>query len=178
MVARKRGLPRGASVEPWELELVRKVASVFRTHEREELEAELARKLLELKRSRPQDIRDWRRYVAKFLYNKAANWVRDTRARAHRHIPLVGSREDAAFEPLVTENDLPSLEPDVSLNLSLARIWAELEPELRTLWWILVEEGGNRVAAARRLGKHRNTIRLWIQMIRAVLKRHGFKEGD
>lgn len=169
---------RSAAVEPWELQLVQKVASAFRTQDRVELEAELARKLLVLKRSRPKGIRDWQHYIAKFLYNKAANWVRDTRARANRHIPIVGTPEDAIFERSVTENDLRPPGPDTGLELSLARVWAELGPELRNMWSILVEERGNRMAAARRLGKHRNTIRLWIQMIRAVLKRHGFTEGE
>ena len=57
----KRRVRRSAQIEPWELELVRKIVRAFRTYEKEELEAELARKLMVLKRSRPKRIRDWKR---------------------------------------------------------------------------------------------------------------------
>jgi hypothetical protein len=52
--------------------LLRAVAGRFRTTERDELEAELARRLLALKRSQPLGIRSWERYIAKFLFNKAS----------------------------------------------------------------------------------------------------------
>lgn len=174
----KRGVRRSAQVEPWELALVKKVAQTFRTDEREELEAELASKLAALKQSTPKDIRDWQRYVAKFLYNKASNWVRDYRARTRRHVSIAAPTEEQRTTDCIVEDFLPGQEWNEDLRVMLAQVWAELDPELRHLWAILVEEEGNRVAAARTLGKHRNTVRLWIRTIREVLERHGIEGSD
>jgi DNA-directed RNA polymerase specialized sigma24 family protein len=163
----RRAGGRKGQVEPWELDLLRKVSAAFRTHDREELEAELARRLLVLKTGNLRGIRDWKAYVAKFLYNKAANWIRDTRARDRRMATLA---EDPGAHIMIGHNT--GCEDDVPL--SVRAVYQDLDPELRRLCQVLVEESGNQVAAARRLGKHRNTIRLWVRKIEQVLQRHGF----
>lgn len=174
----KRRVRRSAHIEPWELELVRKVVRAFRTYEKEELEAELARKLLVLKKGRLKRIRDWKRYTTKFLYNKASNWVRDSRARESRHIPIVSPSDVAVVGGFVSEDLLPAREQSDDLRMSFADVWAELSPELRQLWIDLIAEDGNQVAVARNLGKHRNTVRLWIRRIRRVLRRHGIRDSN
>ena len=150
---------------------VKRVAEAFRTAERDELEAELARRLLVLKESPPSDIRNWESYAIKFLYNKASNWVRDNRASDARHAAFADGEEKSLFPH---EAFLASSDSDRDLQIAFAGIWEELDPELRFLWEVLLEEGGNQARVARRLGKHRNTVRLWICRIRQLLKRHGF----
>jgi len=166
-----RGASR-AKIASWELALVRAVAGRFRTAEREELEAELARRLLALKLHPPRGIRDWRRYATKFLHNKASNWIRDSRARERRAMALdrpTGESETALIDLLSAP------EPRHDLRIAFARIWKELDPELRALWQLLLEENGNQLRAARKLGKHRNTVRLWIKKIRKILVSQGFR---
>jgi len=167
-----RGASR-AKIASWELALVRAVAGRFRTAEREELEAELARRLLALKLHPPRGIRDWRRYATKFLHNKASNWIRDSRARERRAVAL----DKAAAEPetFALTDHLPAPEPRHDLRIAFAHIWKELDPELRAFWQLLLEENGNQLRVARKLGKHRNTVRLWIKKIRRILVNHGFR---
>ena len=167
-----------AKIEPWELDLVRKVARAFRTTERDDLEAELAGKLLKLKSHLPSDIRDWKAYASKFLYNKADNWVRASRAREQKKVALVEMAEENVSERYVSKALLqaPPREPD--LQIAFARVWNELDPQLRALWEMLLEAKGNQAGVARRVGKHRNTVRLWVRKIQQVLKCHGFRDTD
>jgi DNA-directed RNA polymerase specialized sigma24 family protein len=149
-------------VHAWELDLLKKVASAFRTPNRDDLDAELAKKLLELKRRRPTQVRDWRAYLAKFFYNKAHNFVRDERARARR--------EQAPREP---QN--PSLDWKNDDLLVLDSVWRELSAEEQRLWSMLAECDGNQSRAAQKLGLHRNTIRARLGRIRALLSRRGYR---
>src|SRR5262249_27790100 len=88
---------QGEIAGSWELQLIKKVARTFRTTEKDDLEGELSKKLLELKSQRRPDIRNWKAYVAKFLFNKAANLVRNSRAR-HRNNERRQSRLVLALE--------------------------------------------------------------------------------
>lgn len=163
-MARRRATSQSTvPIELWELDLVSKVARAFRTTEREELEAELAKRLCELKSKNLSGIRNWRGYVAKFLYNKASNIVRSWRLRDKRErIQEPPERWTAA----TTENQ--------NIAFDFARLWRSLNPELRQCWHVLIEEGGNQGRTARRLGKHRNTVRRWIREIRTLFEKHGF----
>lgn len=160
-----------AHVEDWEFELIRQVTNAFRTPDREDLEAELTRELLELKLKSPPGIRNWKAYLKRTLYNEASNQLRDSRMREGRHQDLdeeILNRESAFVfrqAPLVQESHF---------RLALHEVWKELDPVLRQFWTVFLEERGNQIAAAKRLGKHRNTIRLWIRKIQTILKRHGF----
>jgi RNA polymerase sigma factor (sigma-70 family) len=167
-----------AEIESWELELVRKVARAFRTTEKEDLQAELAGKLLTLKNRSPSGIRDWKAYATKFLYNKADNWIRRWRASEHKKVALLETTEEAVSEPYVSKVVLeaPPREPD--LQIAFNRVWDELDPQLRALWEMLLEAKGNQTGVARRIGKHRNTVRLWVRKIQQLLKYHGFRESD
>ena len=160
------------AVQSWELQLISKVALAFRTDDRDELIGELARKLAALKAHRPPGIRIWKAYLAKFLYNKASNWVRDDRARRKREATFESAQE---LTRCPSDVHLPAGDANHSdLTLALVAVWGHLDPELRRFWRILLEENGNRIAAGRRLRKHRNTVSLWIKRIQTVLRRHGF----
>jgi DNA-directed RNA polymerase specialized sigma24 family protein len=165
---------RSQAIARWELELISKIAKRFRTSEGDDLKAELARKLLVLKNTPSSHIRNWHAYVAKFLFNKAANWVRDERARQLRHGPIEATAETGESMHLFPKSEfgLPGQNEDVSI--AFAQLWRALDPELRRFWQVLAEENGNQVQAARRVGKHRNTARHYMQRIRAIARRHGF----
>jgi DNA-directed RNA polymerase specialized sigma24 family protein len=159
-------------IDPPEFELIAKVAAAFRTTEREELRAELANRLLELKSTPNPAIRNWKAYLAKFLYNKASTWVQAQRRR---------ERRVRSFEAPDPDNpDMPIREPraggetEPGLPLALAGLWTDLDPELRRFWLVLAEEDGNQSRAARRLKIHRNTARQWRSKIVEALKAHGF----
>lgn len=169
----KQGACSSSGIE-WELDLIRKKASTIRTREREELEAELARRLIVLKGLSQSHIRHWETYVKGFLHNKTANWVRDWRARDARKVTIVELDEEESEGYLATGLSPSSVEENLDLRIAFAAMWQELGPELRAVWETLDEERGNQTAVARRLGKHRNTIRLWIRKIHEILKRHGF----
>ena len=162
-------------IEPWEMALVKTTAQGIRTTDRDELESELARHLLRLKRHPPSGIQDWKALVKKALRNKAVNWIRDRQAREKRMTTLDESRKEDSGETFVLEDvSCSHSEPDHDLRLAFARAWEELDPQLRTVWEMLLEEKGKQVEVARRLGKHRNTVRLLIRRIQQVLKRHRF----
>jgi DNA-directed RNA polymerase specialized sigma24 family protein len=158
-------------IAPWEYELIAKVARRFRTSDRNDLEAELARKLLVLKNEKLSNIRNWRAYLAKFLYNKAANWVRDERARQRRKVDIEAAEESTTSDFLL-DTIRRSPEPDNDLRIAFAPLWNGLDPELKRLWQVLVDEDGNQTRVARRLHKHRNTVRLWIQKIKRTIAKH------
>ncbi len=170
----KRGTRGHAEIESWELDLIRTVASKFRTTERKDLEGELARKLLVLKGQSRLHVRNWRAYVWRFLCNKATNWVRDSRAREGKNVPLWEERPEKEWEEPGGSYvpSAPDEKPDE--RIAFTRAWQELDAGLRRLWETLLEERGNQAKAARRLGMHRNTVRIWIQKIRSTLGKHGF----
>jgi len=66
---------------------------------------------------------------------------------------------------------LSSFEADLDSRIAFSDAWKELRREQRELLRVLDEEEWNQVAAAKRLGRHRNMIRLWLEEIRQVLKR-------
>lgn len=173
-MARRKDAGRHAlRVEAWELEMIAKVASAFRTSDREELEAELARKLCELKSRAPSGIRDWKRYLAKFLYNKASNIIQSWRTHQIKEQSYEISDEiDFLSDPL-DRLACTALDWDTALNFDC--IWQHLDPELRRFWQVLLEEGGNQTSVAKRLNKHRNTVKLWIKNIRMLLENSGIR---
>jgi DNA-directed RNA polymerase specialized sigma24 family protein len=159
-------------VTPQELGLIAKVARAFRTTDRDELQADLARRLLDLKRKPRSHIRDWNAYLAKFLYNKASTWVQTQRRLERRVRSLDESDPENTDEPIAEPRD--SADTDSSQSLAFATVWADLGPELQQFWTVLIEEGGNQSKAADRLGIHRNTARKRRARIVEVLKAHGF----
>jgi DNA-directed RNA polymerase specialized sigma24 family protein len=176
----RRGSPVAASkssrpiITRWEFALVKKVTSRFRTRDPDELEFDLCCLLLELKTKPRENIRNWKAYVAKFLHNKASNWVRNQRRVDVKMLSLQDLRKNEDEEMLSSSEILRSPEVEPETRLAFRDLWRELDPNLRRLWKMLLVEGGNQAKVARRLGKHRNTIRLWIRTIQNILRRHGY----
>lgn len=130
-------------------------------------------RLLALKSNPPPNIRDWRRYAAKFLYNKASNRVRAWRATEAREFRMADPNQPRALWLW------PKARDDTGeLQMEMASAWNALTPDQRRLWEMLAEENGNQAKVARRLGKHRNTVRLWVQQIQRILQEHGFGPED
>jgi phage replication O-like protein O len=161
-----------ACVTAWELTLIAKVAATFRTSDREDLKAELARKVLAIK-AKPLIVSNWKAYLSKLLYNKAANWVRDERGFASRIVHWPHAADEETSEPNFGDHLSGPREPH-DLRIALEYVKKDLDPELRRVWNVLLEENGNQSSAAARLQTHRNTIRLKISQIRETLRRHGF----
>ena len=160
-------------IEPWELELVSKVAHQFRTDDPEGLETELIGKLAQLKSKPPTGIRSWKDYLWISLRNHAANFTRYRPPIKKIQINTIESgEEDAGADPLLGVI-LSSLEGDLDSKIAYSDAWNELRRDQRELLRVLDEERGNQVAAAKRLHKHRNTIRNWLEEIRQVFRRHG-----
>ena len=157
-----------------ELKLLKKVARQFRTQDREYLETELLRKLAELKSKPKRHVRQWRNYLWTTLRNHAANFMRDRPMIHKTHLDPVESGAQDPEQDHASGIVLPSLEPSLDRQVSFSEVWQELDPDLRLLCELIEEKDGNQVAIARRLRKHRNTIRLWIGRIRKVFKRHGY----
>lgn len=163
-------------IETWELDLIRAAARRIDTRERDELEAELIRHLVRLKSHPPPRIRHLRAFISVALRNKASNWIRDQQAKDRRFTSSdqpSGPTDEA--RPLIEV--LPFPEPDRDQQIALARAYDDLDHDLRTFWEVLLEEDGNQVKTAARLGIHRNTARARIREIQRVLIAHGFPAG-
>ncbi len=154
-------------VEAWETEVVKQVAHGYRT-DREELEAELFRRLLELKIKHEARARDWRAFLARSLYNAANNFVRNRSLRESKMQSLEPENIDDA--PPALADLLTAPEEPIDLRIDLARLREEISPRLRQVWDLLIEEQGNVSAVARKLGRPRKSLDYWIGKLRQLLK--------
>lgn len=166
--------PQSVRIESWEIEVAKSVARSFRTFtEIEDLEAELFKRLLELKARKRSGVRDWRSFLARSLYNAATDLIRrwNYRHRGMRSLtaPLGDEDDDAVLEDV-----LAAPAETVDLRIELSCVMRELAPELQELWHLLVEVRGNKTALARRLGRPRKTVDHWIGKIRTALGKRGF----
>jgi DNA-directed RNA polymerase specialized sigma24 family protein len=160
-------------IEPWERELAAAASRRIDTRERDELKAELIRHLICLKSHPTPHIRNWRAFISVAMRNKASNWIRDQQAKDTRFTSSdqpSGPTDEAS--PLIEV--LPFPEPDRDQRIALARAYDDLDHALKTFWRVLLEEDGNQVKTAQRLGIHRNTVRARIREIQRVLIAHGF----
>lgn len=157
-------------LETWETDAIRAVASSFNIPDREDLEAELAWRLLVFKRKPQPAVKNWRGYTFTFLRNRARDWIKMFRKARGRTISF--DQPTADHEEMAASGDpLPTSDQDLPLALSIAL--SELPSHLRKLWRLRVEEGLNLNEAASRLGRHRNTVRYWTRKIRRILESHG-----
>jgi DNA-directed RNA polymerase specialized sigma24 family protein len=157
-------------VEPWEATIVKQVVRAYRTDE-EELEAELLKRLLELKLKHQSRARNWKSFLARSLYNAANNFVRERRARETRTRPLETEEEDQHGSSL--DYTFAAPEEPIDLRVDLATLWEEIPPRLRDVWSLLLEEEGNASAVAKRLGRPRKTVEYWIHKLRRFIKDRG-----
>ena len=174
MVGGKNPKPR-EGFELWERELVKTIAARIRTTDRDDLESVLAIHLWELKKRFASAARSWKAFARTALRNKAANWIRDRQLAEKRATSLEKLTEDGADEGPTLTGLLIFQEADIPTQAALSRVWDDLDEGLKRVWALLLEEDGNQARVARRLGKHRNTVRLRIRQIREFLEQHGFE---
>jgi DNA-directed RNA polymerase specialized sigma24 family protein len=161
-----RGEP--GEIEPWEWEILTQVLLRVGTNDVERLKTELTAKLASLKREGKRGDENPAGYLWRALYRHALNVVRSD-----------VDVEELAFNAVEAfEEERPSVQvagPDILFDRRMATQIAiqSLPPNQRRLWDILLENGGDRQDAERRLGVHRNTIRRWLNDIEKILKRHG-----
>jgi DNA-directed RNA polymerase specialized sigma24 family protein len=160
-------------VAEWEKDLAKRIAGKFRRGDKD-LEAELLARLIELKARDLVNIQDWQAFLARSLYNAAKNFFRrEDRLRAT--FITVQRKTDEDDQLLSLEATCPAPEESIDLRFDLTKVWETLSPEMRELWGLLVEEGGNASRIARRLSRPRKTVVYWIQKLRAFLKERGIE---
>lgn len=142
-------------VERWEIDLVTRVSHRFRTPERDELAAELARVLLVLKNSGVEPL-NWRDFLARCLLNRASSWCK-RRSRQHH---LIDQPPDASHE-----------EDSITRMAVHAFVESLSAQDQRLIEALLLHH--RQSAAARRTGQHRNTVRKRLKGIRHLARRHG-----
>lgn len=158
--------------------MIAQAARKARPPEQDELKAELARHLLQMKQGSAPALQDRRAFIEKALRNEARNWIRRRQRLAKRTVPLHQPIAGDADDPLTLEDVLRSPEADHDLRADFTSAWERLDAKLRSVWQTLTEENGNQSRVARRLGIHRNTLRAWIREIRQMLIAHGFSPPD
>jgi DNA-directed RNA polymerase specialized sigma24 family protein len=165
-VAGKHGQDR-LRVEAWEIDVVKQVVHAYRT-DSEELEAELFRRLVDLKIKHQPRARDWKSFLARSLYNAANNFVRDKNLRENKIQSLEPDYEQDTAPSLVELLAAP--EEPIDLRIDLARLRAAISPQLREVYDLLSEEQGNISGVAKRLGRPRKTVDYWVQKLREFFK--------
>ncbi|MHB2025153.1 MAG: RNA polymerase sigma factor [Elusimicrobiota bacterium] len=178
-MAKKRrcARPHSVQVEPWEIEVAKSVARSFKTFpEYEDLEAELLKRLLELKGRKRSGVLNWRGFLARSLYNAATDLVRRRDWWRRRAVSLETPVGEGDEGTLSLEGLLAAPDEKADLAIGFAAAWEKLSPDLQRLWHLLAEEGGNVVSASARLGRPRGTVRRWLDKIREVLAESGIDE--
>jgi DNA-directed RNA polymerase specialized sigma24 family protein len=161
-------------VEPWEMELARRIAGSFRPVD-EDLQAELFKRVAETKAKQVAAIREWPAYLAQSLYNAAKNFIRREDALRRRARFLFIDAEPGEDGPSYGDRELIAPEEPIESRLHLGNVWAALTPEMRDLARLLLEEEGKTSSVAKRLGRPRKTVDYWIQKLRVVLRKHGLE---
>jgi DNA-directed RNA polymerase specialized sigma24 family protein len=156
------------------MELARRIAGSFRPGD-EDLQAELLKRLAEIKAKQLSAIRNWQAFLAQSLYNAAKNHIRKEDA-LRRQASFLGPDD----EPVDQEHPYPGQrliapEDPIESRLHLGKIWAALTPEMRELAQLLLEEEGNMSSLAKRLGRPRKTVEYWIRKLRTALKNRGLE---
>lgn len=137
------------------------------------MQAELFKRLAEIKARRLSGIRNWQAFLAQSLYNAAKNFIRheDALRRQAQLLPLADPvTEDG---PFCSDRNLIAAQDPIESTMRLAEIWSSLTPEMRKLAQLLLEEEGNTSCVAKRLRRPRKTVEYWIQKLRPVLEKHG-----
>ena len=162
-----------AEIEDWEGKMIQIEVGRANTAEREDLRAELVRKVLALKNEWQPGIRDWKRYMARALRNERVSWIRKWIIKEKKHVNIIESKTHS--EDFPTGGVILSAQHrDLNDEIAVAKACKELRPEQRLLLRTLDEADGNQALAARRLGIHRNTLRYRLRIIQRIFTRHGF----
>ncbi|MCX5784565.1 MAG: sigma-70 family RNA polymerase sigma factor [Elusimicrobia bacterium] len=168
-----KGKAHARPIEGWEVELAKNVARSFAGFpEWNDLEAELFRKLSVIKSGKREGIKDWKAFLAKSLFNSAHDYIRRWKAGAKLFQPMEIPGKDGEMLSLEEIIAHPGDPKDSGIDIRLAV--ESLSPELQELWALLMEEGGNQVRVAERLGKPRMTVKYWIDKLKSSLVKRGF----
>ena len=149
----------------WEENQIERVASRFPGLDADELKAELALALLELKRRPPSGIRNWKAYLAACLSHRALSLARKWRARARWEVSMPFDYEMAPPAPRPTEKN----SPEQRFRRLLTKARRMLDGESYQLLTLLAAPHASQSSVARQLGVHRNTIGRRLQRIRRLL---------
>jgi transposase len=149
----------------WEQKQIERVAARFPGLDTDELKAELALTLLEIKRRPPSGIRNWKAYLAACLSHRALTLARKWRARARWEVSMPFDYEMAPRASRPTEKN-SSEQRSRRLLIKARRL---LDGELYQLLKLLAAPHASQSSVARHLGVHRNTIGRRLQRIRRLL---------
>jgi transposase/DNA-directed RNA polymerase specialized sigma24 family protein len=151
--------------QEWEREQreIEKVAARFPSRYTDELEAELAATLVELKRRRPPGIRDWKAYLITALRHRALSLVDKWRAQERREKTLDHFTETPE-PPVALEGSDPG---QLESRLALSKLRSKLDVESYGLLLLWAVSKKNQSRVARLLCMHRNTIR---QRLRKIMQ--------
>lgn len=170
---------KSVRIEPWEIEVAKNIArSIHNIPDRDDLEGELLKRLLELKTKSKEKARDWRGLLIRSLQNAATDMVRRRNWWRDRAVSLESTISEYSEESLTIADALMAPDENVDLKIELSGVWKELSPEMRDLWSLLVEEGGNGSSLARRIGVSQRTVSFWIAKIREALKKRGLGDSQ
>ncbi len=151
-------------IKQWELSLVTKITSHFVNTDKDELQAELYKKLLELKHKKIK-ADNWKNFLAKSLFNAANDYLRKHKHYYEHNTPLENDND----EKVSLLDTLP--EQHKTENIELKLTLEKLSPQMRKLWDILMEEEANITNTAKRLGKPRTTINYWLKKLKEELEK-------
>ena len=160
------------TIENWEMELATKIARTYPYFPQwSDLEAELFCKLASLKSKKRKEIKDWKGFLAKSLLNFARDYIRRCKFGQHlfQSIEDLNQNEEFSLEDTIPH---PGDSPESGIDVKLA--FESLSPDLQQLWLLLMEESGNQVRVAARLGKPRTTVKYWIDILKRSLTKRGF----
>lgn len=151
-------------IKAWEITLISQITSRYNINDKDELQAELYKKLLELKHKNIK-AKSWKNFLAKALYNAANDYLRKTNQHNKRYISIGSkhSNEDDDIGNIVIGSNIEDIELRITLE--------NLSPELKQLWNVLMIEDGNISKAAKRLNKPRTTINYWYKKLKDELKK-------
>jgi len=168
-----KGKAHACPIEDWEVELAKNIARSFAGFpEWNDLEAELFRKLSVMKSGEWLEVIDWKAFLAKSLFNAAHDYLRRWKVGARLFVPMESPGNDGRLVSLEEIIAHPGDLRDSGIDIRLAVEC--LSPELQQLWALLMEEGGNQVRVAERLGKPRMTVKYRIDKLKSSLAKRGF----
>lgn len=170
----KRESPPPSDVSGWEIKIVEELSrQLGGAREREDLEAELLRRLAELRLMSRRGIRSWKDYLWISLRNHALNVLRRRPAWKEVSLDAIGRAREEGGAGMPAADLFPAREPDFDGQMAWESAFQEFNPNLRRLWAALEKTDGKHAPAARLLRVHRNTIPRWIAQMRLILERHG-----
>ena len=164
--------PKGPSdrIEEWEWKLVKELVRQTRPEDPDYLETKLLVKLTRLKAT-TESVRNWEDFLWISLRNHGLNIVR--RLSKMKTVSIDSRAPVPSAATLIRELAMTETAHDPEKQNAMGAALQDFTPKLRRLWDALKRCKGNQTAAARRMRKHRNTIRNWIKQMRPILERHG-----